>query len=170
MVWYFSIKMSVQVNSHPATLGFLWSPYYILENHDSMPDIVLYIYYHTVFIFLFFLGFYHTQRNAVGGDGEDGSWDNSYWVAYTPPPHTHTVSLPSRALSKNLTTGIGTRTLCYFYCHIYQPPWAQPPVPANPLLEDKVGSPDLNVLWWLKKRNFFSMLSYRCMLLLSLHC
>jgi hypothetical protein len=37
-----------------------------LKNHDIMPDTVLYIYYHTVFIFFCFFGFfYHTQTQYV---------------------------------------------------------------------------------------------------------
>jgi hypothetical protein len=36
-----------------------------LKSHDIMPDTVLYICYHTVFIFLGFLSFYHTQTQYV---------------------------------------------------------------------------------------------------------
>jgi hypothetical protein len=40
---------------------------FYLKNLDSMPDIVLYICYHTVFIYLFFYRFFTIRiHNAVG--------------------------------------------------------------------------------------------------------
>jgi hypothetical protein len=40
-----------------------------LKNHDSMPDIVLYICYHTVFIFLGFWGFFTIRTHNTVGEG-----------------------------------------------------------------------------------------------------
>jgi hypothetical protein len=46
-----------------------------LKNHAGMPDPVLYICYHTVFIYWFFFGFFTIRiHNTVGEDVVNKRW------------------------------------------------------------------------------------------------
>ncbi len=40
-----------------------------LKNHDGMPDTILYVCYHTVFIFLGFLFFFTIRIHNIVGEG-----------------------------------------------------------------------------------------------------